>query len=79
MNGLDTQIGLVEAGLGVAVIPLFGVMASRSRKVRISELKPEVAMDFYEISHRGRKLPPEASGFASFLKTYVPRRVAEHQ
>jgi LysR family transcriptional regulator, carnitine catabolism transcriptional activator len=79
VNGLDTQIGLVEAGLGVAVIPSFGVMASRSRRVRVTRLEPEVALDFYEISNRGRKLPPEASGFASFLKTYLARRVGEHE
>jgi DNA-binding transcriptional LysR family regulator len=79
VNGLDTQIGLVEAGLGVAVIPSFGVMASRSRKVRVTRLEPEVTLDFYEISNRGRKLPPEASGFASFLRSYLARRVGEHQ
>ena len=28
MNLLDTQIGSVEAGLGVAVIPSFGVLAA---------------------------------------------------
>lgn len=78
VNGLDTQIGLVEAGLGVAVIPSFGVMASRSRKVKVGKLEPEVSLDFYEISNRGRKLPPEASGFASFLKEYLARRVEEH-
>jgi DNA-binding transcriptional LysR family regulator len=79
VNGLDTQIGLVEAGLGVAVIPSFGVMASRNRKVRVTRLEPEVTLDFYEISNRGRKLPPEASEFATFLKTYLARRVGEHQ
>lgn len=79
VNGLDTQIGLVEAGLGVAVIPSFGVMASQSRKVRVTKLEPEVTLDFYEISNRGRKLPPEASGFASFLKSYLARRVGEHR
>jgi DNA-binding transcriptional LysR family regulator len=77
VNGLDTQIGLVEAGLGIAVIPSFGVMASRSRKVKVTKLEPEVTLDFYEISNRGRKLPPEASEFASFLKTYLARRVGE--
>jgi DNA-binding transcriptional LysR family regulator len=70
---------LVEAGLGVAVIPSFGVMASRSRQVRITRLEPEVTLDFYEISNRGRKLPPEASGFASFLKMFLARRVGEHK
>ena len=79
VNGLDTQLGLVEAGLGVAVIPSFGLMASRNSKVRVTKLEPEVALDFYEISNRGRKLPPEASEFAAFLKTFLARRVGEHQ
>jgi DNA-binding transcriptional LysR family regulator len=79
VNGLDTQLGLVEAGLGVAVIPSFGVMASRNRKVRVSKLEPEVTLDFYEISNRGRKLPPEATEFAAFLKTFLARRIGEYQ
>jgi LysR family carnitine catabolism transcriptional activator len=28
VNLLDTQIGLVEAGLGIAIIPSFGILAS---------------------------------------------------
>jgi DNA-binding transcriptional LysR family regulator len=77
VNMLDTQIGLVEAGLGVAVIPSFGVIASRDRKVRVTELDPAVILEFYEISKRGRKLPPEAFEFSAFLKTYIARRIAE--
>jgi hypothetical protein len=46
VNGLDTQIGFVEAGLGGAIIPSFGVMVSRSRKVRVSKLEPEATLDF---------------------------------
>jgi LysR family transcriptional regulator, carnitine catabolism transcriptional activator len=79
VNGLDTQLGLVEAGLGVAVIPSFGVMASRNRKVRVTKLEPEVTLEFYEISNRGRKLPPEATELAAFLKAFLTRRVGEHQ
>lgn len=75
VNGLDTQIGLVEAGLGVAVIPSFGVLASRNRKVRITKLEPAVTLEFYEISNRGRKLPAEASEFSAFLKGYVARQI----
>jgi len=79
VNGLDTQLGLVEAGLGFAVIPSFGVMASRNRKVRVTRLEPEVTLEFYEISNRGRKLPPEATEFAAFLKAFLARRVGEYQ
>ena len=76
VNLLDTQIGLVEAGLGIAVIPSFGVLASGGRKVRITELKPAVTLEFYEISNRGRKLQPEAIEFGTFLKMYIARRVS---
>jgi DNA-binding transcriptional LysR family regulator len=77
VNLLDTQIGLVEAGLGIAVIPSFGVLASRDRKVRIMELDPVVTLEFQEISDRGRKLPPEAIEFGAFLKAYIARRVSD--
>jgi LysR family transcriptional regulator, carnitine catabolism transcriptional activator len=77
VNLLDTQIGLVEAGLGIAVISSFGVMASRDRNVRITELDPVVSLDFQEISNRGRKLSTEAVEFAAFLKTYIARRVGD--
>ena len=77
VNMLDTQIGLVEAGLGIAIIPSFGVLASRDRKVRITELEPPVTLEFYEISKRGRKLPSEAIEFSAFLKTYIARRIAQ--
>jgi LysR family carnitine catabolism transcriptional activator len=74
VNLLDTQIGLVEAEEGIAVIPSFGLPACRSRKVTMSELvDPVVSLEFYEISSRGRKLPPEASEFSDFLKRYIAR------
>ena len=68
---------MVEAGLGIAVIPSFGVLASRDRKVRITGLDPVVTLEFYEISNRGKKLPPEAIEFGAFLKTYIARRVSD--
>lgn len=77
VNLLDTQIGLVEAGLGIAVIPSFGVLALRDRKVRITQLDPLVTLEFYEISNRGRKLQPEAIEFGGFLKTYIARQVSD--
>jgi DNA-binding transcriptional LysR family regulator len=64
-----------RAGLGIAVIPSFGVMASRDRKVRITQLNPLVTLEFHEISNRGRKLPAEAIEFCAFLKTYIAQRV----
>jgi LysR family transcriptional regulator, carnitine catabolism transcriptional activator len=63
--------------LGIAVIPSFGVLACRDRKVQITELHPVVTLDFHEISNRGRKLPPEGIEFGAFLRTYIARRVRD--
>lgn len=72
VHQLDTQIGLVEAGEGIAIIPSFGLPACRSRQVTMSELvEPVVTLEFHQISHRGRKLPEEASEFSAFLKKYI--------
>lgn len=73
---LDTQVGMVDAGLGVAVIPSFVVLAPH-RNVRITELEPAVTFELHEISKRGRKLAPEAIEFSAFLKTYITRKLGQ--
>jgi LysR family transcriptional regulator, carnitine catabolism transcriptional activator len=74
VNLLDTQIALVEADEGIAIIPSFGVPVCRNRKVVMSRLiNPIVNLDFSQISTRARKLPPGADEFSAFLKTYIAR------
>jgi LysR family carnitine catabolism transcriptional activator len=74
VNFLDTQIALVEANEGIAVIPSFGLPACRNRKVLMSQLiNPVVNLEFHQISNRGKKLPPGADEFTAFLKTYIAR------
>src|ERR1700730_3744308 len=69
LNGLDTQIAMVEAGQGIAIIPSYSLPACRSRKVVMSRsINPVVNLDFYQISNRGRKLPPGADDFTSVLQ-----------
>jgi DNA-binding transcriptional LysR family regulator len=51
VNLLDTQIALVEAEEGIAIIPSFGLPACRNRKVVMSQLiNPVVRVDFHLIS-----------------------------
>jgi LysR family transcriptional regulator, carnitine catabolism transcriptional activator len=46
VNLLDTQIALVEAEEGIAIIPSFGMSACRNRKVIVSPLiNPVVRFD----------------------------------
>jgi LysR family carnitine catabolism transcriptional activator len=69
---LETQIALVEANEGIAVIPSFGMLACRNRKVTMSVLVDPVAdLDFYQISNRGTRLSEDAKEFSGFLKTYI--------
>ena len=69
---LETQIALVEAREGIAIIPSFGMIACRNRKVTMSALiDPVVNLDFYQISNRGSRLSEDAKEFSVFLKTYI--------
>jgi LysR family transcriptional regulator, carnitine catabolism transcriptional activator len=72
MNHMVTQIAMVEAGEGIAVMPSFALPACRSRRVAISRLvKPAVTLDFYRIHNRAKKGSACASDFTSFLQSYV--------
>ena len=72
MRLLETQIALVEAREGIAIIPSFGMLACRNRKVTMSALvDPVVNLDFYQISSRGSRLSEGAQEFSKFLTTYL--------
>jgi DNA-binding transcriptional LysR family regulator len=74
VNLLDTQIAMVEADEGIAIIPSFGIPACRNRKIVMSRLiNPVVEMSLHLISNRGRKLPPGADEFTIFLKSFIER------
>jgi DNA-binding transcriptional LysR family regulator len=68
----ETQIAMVEAGAGSAVIPTFAIPACRERKVAMYPLiDPAVPIELSQIVSRGRKLRPEVAGFGQFLKRYI--------
>jgi DNA-binding transcriptional LysR family regulator len=72
VNLWDTVIALVEAGEGIAIMPSFSLAACRNRKVTMSRLiNPQVTLDYHQIRHRGRKLPPVADEFTAFLQDYL--------
>jgi LysR family carnitine catabolism transcriptional activator len=69
---LETQIALVEANEGIAIIPAFGMLACRNRNVTMSELiDPVVNLNFYQITNRGTRMSDEAKEFSGFLKMYI--------
>jgi LysR family carnitine catabolism transcriptional activator len=74
VNLLETQVAMVEADEGIAIIPYFGPKAFRNRKVVMSRLiNPVIEAEYYQISNRGKKLPPGAEDFTEFLKSYFTR------
>src|SRR5579859_2792076 len=71
---IDTLLAMVEAGEGSGIVPSWALAACRNRKVVMSRLiNPVVNLDFYQISHRGKQLPPGANDFTSFLQSYIAR------
>ncbi len=72
LNYLNSQIAMVEAGEGIAIIPSFGLPACQNRKLVMSRLiNPVVPLDFSQIQRGGRELPPVAEEFTSFLQSYI--------
>jgi DNA-binding transcriptional LysR family regulator len=77
VNLLDTQIAMVEAGEGIAVVPSYSLLASRNRRVVMSRLiNPVAEVEFSLISYRGKKLAPVTLTFTEFLKSFFSRWAA---
>lgn len=74
VNLLDTQMALVEANEGIAIIPSFGLVVAPNRGVAMTRLThPTVQLEFHQISARSKPVPPEAAEFGEFLQAYVSR------
>lgn len=74
LNSLDTQLAMVEAGHGIAIIPSFGIPACRNRKLITTRLtSPIVTVDFHQIRNRATRLPEGADAFTGFLQSYIAR------
>jgi LysR family transcriptional regulator, carnitine catabolism transcriptional activator len=72
LNYLNTQIAMVEAGMGVAIVPSFALPECLKRKLVMSRLvNPVVPLDFLQIRRGGKKLAPIAEKFTSFLRSYI--------
>jgi LysR family transcriptional regulator, carnitine catabolism transcriptional activator len=74
LNRLDTLIAMVEAGHGTGIVPSSALPVCQRRYVVMSRLiNPTVAVDFYQVRNRGRKLSPAAEDFTAFLQAYIAR------
>ena len=66
---LATQISMVEAGFGCAVIPTFAVAACRRHRVRVEVLgSPTLKLGFYRVSRKGAA---ETDAMRAFDSTFI--------
>lgn len=69
---LWTVVGMVDAGLGVAVLPSYANPIAQLYRIRIARLvEPSVRRETSFLTRRGLALSPAAKGFQSFLRGYV--------
>ncbi|PSJ58569.1 LysR family transcriptional regulator [Pseudaminobacter soli (ex Li et al. 2025)] len=69
---VTTAIALVEAGLGVAVLPTYALAAARYRKV-VGKLltDPNISREVSLIHATGRSVSPAVSAFATIVRRYA--------
>ncbi len=55
VNQLETALGMVEKGFGVAVFPSFARTACRRYKVHTADIYPAVSLDYFRIMKAGKE------------------------
>lgn len=69
---LGTVVGMVDAGLGVSVLPSYTSPVAQRYRIQIVRLvEPSIRRATSFLTRRGVRLSPAAQGFKAFLKTYV--------
>ena len=68
-ENFQTLLAMVEAGFGVAILPSFIAPACRRYRVELALLsEPEITMNFYEITRKGRLRPEALSTLANSVQ-----------
>ena len=68
---ITTAMALVEAGLGIAVLPTYaGAVARPGRVMERPLVEPNVAREIVMISRQGRSAPPALASFAQVLRRH---------
>ena len=69
---VTTAIALVEAGLGVAVLPTYALAAARYRKVNGRQLvEPTISREIVMIHASGRSVSPAVQAFSQVIRRFV--------
>jgi DNA-binding transcriptional LysR family regulator len=70
VNQLDTALGMVEKGFGVAVFPSFAHTACRRYKVYTANIFPPVSINYFRIMKAGKDASAAIDGITQLL---IPR------
>ncbi len=69
---LSTVVGMVGAGLGIAVLPSSASPLTRLYDIAVKKLvKPSIRREMSFLTRQGRTLSPAAESLKAFLKSYV--------
>jgi len=68
---ITTALAMVEAELGVAVLPTYAWTAARTSNISAGTLEPRITRDIAMITRAGRSIAPAVSTFARFLGKYT--------
>jgi DNA-binding transcriptional LysR family regulator len=74
---MSTAVGMVRAGLGVALLPSSAIEAQPSGKLRSRPIEGKgFARPIFIVRKRGRTLPPASEDFLASLARQIPARAA---
>jgi DNA-binding transcriptional LysR family regulator len=66
---LSTVVGMVDAGLGVAVLPSYASSITRAYKIEVKKMvKPAIRREISFITRQGRTLSPAAESLKTFIR-----------
>jgi DNA-binding transcriptional LysR family regulator len=68
---ITTALAMVEAGLGIAVLPTYAWASAHEPKISATALEPRIIRDISLITRAGRATTPAVSAFMRFLKKYT--------
>jgi len=74
---ITTALAMVEAGLGVAVLPTYALAAARALDISAAVLGPGLTRDIALITRTGRSLAPAVAAFARVLGKYASGAVPD--
>lgn len=77
VSHVTTAVALVEAGLGIAVLPAIARKIAHDRRVALKELRgPQVGRDISLIAAAGRSLTPAAAAFTALARANAAKALA---